>query len=79
MDKKTYKLITTIWTFLKSRINDMENNNTDEWWESERKELDQIMAMGDNEPEYFRQFVEAICIAADLLLFNMHFERKENK
>lgn len=78
MDQKTYKLITDLWTFLRIRIQEInENDNSEEWWDKEHKDIVKLLEIGDGEPEYFKKFVFTMCDAADQLLFDIHFARKE--
>ncbi len=76
MDKKLYKIITEIWKHLKTYLNDMDNMNNVEWWDSEKADAEKILAMVDDEPKYVKDFVFNMLNEVFTLLYAIYKERK---
>ena len=76
MDKKLYKIITEIWKHLKTYLNDMDNMNNVEWWNSEKADAEKILAMVDDEPKYVKDFVFNMLNEVFTLLYAIYKERK---
>lgn len=76
MDKKLYKIITEIWKHLKTYLNDMDNMNNVEWWDSEKADAEKILAMVDDEPRYVKDFVFNMLNEVFTLLYAIYKERK---
>lgn len=76
MDIKLYKIITEIWKHLKTYLNDMDNMNNVEWWDSEKADAEKILAMVDDEPKYVKDFVFNMLNEVFTLLYAIYKERK---
>lgn len=76
MDKKLYKIITEIWKHLKTYLNDMDNMNNVEWWDSEKADAEKILAMVDDEPKYVKDFVFNMLNEVFTLLYAIYKEKK---
>lgn len=76
MDKKLYKIITEIWKHLKTYLNDMDNMNNVEWWDSEKADAEKILAMVDDEPKFVKDFVFNMLNEVFTLLYAIYKERK---
>ena len=76
MDIKLYKIITEIWKHLKTYLNNMDNMNNVEWWDSEKSDAEKILAMVDNEPKYVKDFVFNMLNEVFTLLYAIYKERK---
>lgn len=76
MDKKLYKIITEIWKHLKTHLNDMDNMNNVEWWDSEKADAEKILAMVDDEPKYVKDFVFNMLNEVFTLLYAIYKEKK---
>ena len=76
MDKKLYKIITEIWKHLKTYLNNMDNMNNVEWWDSEKADAERILAMVDDEPKYVKDFVFNMLNEVFTLLYAIYKERK---
>ena len=76
MDIKLHKIITEIWKHLKNYLNDMDNMNNVEWWDSEKADAEKILAMVDDEPKYVKDFVFNMLNEVFTLLYAIYKERK---
>ena len=76
MDIKLYKIITEIWKHLKTYLNNMDNMNNVEWWDSEKADAEKILAMVDDEPKYVKDFVFNMLNEVFTLLYAIYKERK---
>lgn len=76
MDIKLYKIITEIWKHLKTYLNDMDNMNNVEWWDSEKADAEKILEMVDDEPKYVKDFVFNMLNEVFTLLYAIYKERK---
>lgn len=76
MDKKLYKIITEIWKHLKTCLNNMDEMNNVEWWDSEKADAEKILAMVDDEPKYVKDFVFNMLNEVFTLLYAIYKEKK---
>lgn len=76
MDKETYKIITEVWKFTKKYLDDIQNNQTDKYWDGVRDDSNAIYSSTDGQPKYFREMTSKMILGAIDLLEGIYREEK---